>query len=169
MDDFYYNLKVYEAEIKRQSSLGSNSHNVAFVSFKNTSSINETVNAALDIPAVGSKEQPSASSYADDIDTDDLEEMDLKWQVAMNTMRVKKLIKKTGRNLNFNSKEPVGFDKTKVKCYNCHKRGRFARECHAPMNQDNMSADNERRVVLVETPTSAWWYKMDWIDMAGVI
>nr|GFD21076.1 hypothetical protein [Tanacetum cinerariifolium] len=58
---------VYEAEIKRQSSLSSNSYNVAFVSFENTSSINETVNAAHDIHAVGSKEQPSASSYADDI------------------------------------------------------------------------------------------------------
>nr|GEV80953.1 putative ribonuclease H-like domain-containing protein [Tanacetum cinerariifolium] len=102
MDDLYNNLKVYEAEIKGQSSSGSNSHNVAFVSSENTSSINETVTAALDIPVVGSKEQPSASSYADDvmfsffasqsntlqldnedleqIDTDDLEEMDLKWQ-----------------------------------------------------------------------------------------
>nr|GFC06782.1 ribonuclease H-like domain-containing protein [Tanacetum cinerariifolium] len=50
-------------------------------------SINETVNAAQDIPAAGSKAQPSASSYADDIDTKDLEEMDLKWQVAMITMR----------------------------------------------------------------------------------
>nr|GEW31860.1 hypothetical protein [Tanacetum cinerariifolium] len=99
MDDLYNNLKVYEAEIKGQSSSSSNSHNVAFVSSKNTSSINETVNVAHDILAVGSKEQPSASSYAEDTDTDDLEEMDLKWQVLMITMRVKKFMKKTGRNL----------------------------------------------------------------------
>ncbi|GKC73933.1 hypothetical protein Tco_1119816 [Tanacetum coccineum] len=50
------------------------------------------------------------------IDTDDLEEMDLKWQVAMLTMRVKRFLKKTGRNLNFNGKEIVRFDKTKVEC-----------------------------------------------------
>ncbi|GKB51422.1 ribonuclease H-like domain-containing protein [Tanacetum coccineum] len=56
------------------------------------------------------------------IDTDDLEEMDLKWQVAMLTMRVKRFLKKTRRNLNFNGKETVGFDKTKVECYNCHMR-----------------------------------------------
>nr|GEU82553.1 hypothetical protein [Tanacetum cinerariifolium] len=56
------------------------------------------------------------------IDTNDLEKMDLKWQVAMLTMRVKRFIKKTGRNLYFNGKETVGFDKTKVKCYNCHIR-----------------------------------------------
>ncbi|GKF60179.1 hypothetical protein Tco_0176965, partial [Tanacetum coccineum] len=47
------------------------------------------------------------------IDTDDLEEMDLKWQVAMLTMRVNIFLKKTRRNINFNGKETVGFDKTK--------------------------------------------------------
>ncbi|GJV79742.1 hypothetical protein Tco_1515612 [Tanacetum coccineum] len=48
------------------------------------------------------------------IDTDDLEKIDLKWQVAMLTMRVKRFLKKTGRNLNFNGKESVSFDKTKA-------------------------------------------------------
>nr|GEU88920.1 hypothetical protein [Tanacetum cinerariifolium]GEY40167.1 hypothetical protein [Tanacetum cinerariifolium]GEY42914.1 hypothetical protein [Tanacetum cinerariifolium] len=177
MDDLYNNLKVYEAEIKKKSSSGSNSHNVTFMSSENTSSINETVNASHDISTAGLKEQPSASSYADDvmfylfasqsnttqldnedleqIDTDDLEEMDLKWQVAMITIRVKKFMKRTGRNLKFNGKEPVGFDKTKVKCYNCHIRGHFARECRVPRNQGNRSVDNETRVVPVKTPASA--------------
>ncbi|GJX95778.1 putative reverse transcriptase domain-containing protein, partial [Tanacetum coccineum] len=49
----------------------------------------------------------------------DLEEMDLKWQVAMISMRLKKFYKKTERKLHFDAKEPVGFDKTKVECYNC--------------------------------------------------
>ncbi|GJX93712.1 ribonuclease H-like domain-containing protein [Tanacetum coccineum] len=89
------------------------------------------------------------------IDTGDLEEMDLKWQVAMLTMRVKRFIKKTGRNMNFNGKETVRFDKTKVECYNCHKRGYFARECRAPRNQGNRNGDNTRRVVPVETPANA--------------
>ncbi|GKF74393.1 ribonuclease H-like domain-containing protein [Tanacetum coccineum] len=89
------------------------------------------------------------------IDTDDLEEMDLKWQVAMLTMRVKRFLKKIGRNLNFNSKETVGFDKTKVECYNCHRRGHFAREFMAPRNQRNRDGDAPRRIVPVETPVNA--------------
>ncbi|GJS77113.1 ribonuclease H-like domain-containing protein [Tanacetum coccineum] len=155
MDDLYNNLKVYEAEIKSQSSSSSNSQNVAFVSSDDTSSTNEAVNTALDVPAARSKGQASSSTYADDIDTDDLEEMDLKWQVAMLTMRVKRFLKKTGRNLNFNGKETVGFDKTKVECYNCHRRGHFARECRALRNQGKRNGDAPRRIVPVETPSNA--------------
>ncbi|GJZ69176.1 ribonuclease H-like domain-containing protein [Tanacetum coccineum] len=70
-------------------------------------------------------------------------------------MRAKRFLKKTGRNLNFNGKETVGFNKTKVECYNCHRRGHFARECRALRNQGNINGDVPRRVVLVETPTNA--------------
>ncbi|GKF25659.1 ribonuclease H-like domain-containing protein, partial [Tanacetum coccineum] len=69
--------------------------------------------------------------------------------------RVKRFLKKTGRNLNFNGKEIVGFDKTKVKCYNCHRRGHFAREYRAPRNQGNRNGVAPRRVMPVETPTNA--------------
>nr|GEZ28159.1 hypothetical protein [Tanacetum cinerariifolium] len=89
------------------------------------------------------------------IDIDDLKEMDLKWQVAKLTMRVKRFIKKTRRNLNFNGKETVGFDKTKVECYNFHRRGHFARECRVPRTQGNRNRDNTRRVVPVETHANA--------------
>ncbi|GJR30803.1 putative ribonuclease H-like domain-containing protein [Tanacetum coccineum] len=75
----------------------------------------------------------------DQVDEYDLEEMDLKWQVAMISMRIKKFYKKTGRKLQFDAKEPVGFDKTKVECYNCHKTGHFARECRT--KEDNRRRD----------------------------
>ncbi|GKD09531.1 hypothetical protein Tco_1189216 [Tanacetum coccineum] len=133
MDDLYNNLKVYEYEIKGQSSSSSNSQNVAFVSSENTSNTNEVVNTAHEVSTASSQGKASSSTYADDvmfsffanqsnspqldnedleqIDTDDLEEMDLKWQVAMLTMRVKRYLKKTGRNLNFNGKETVNLIK----------------------------------------------------------
>ncbi|GKG60570.1 ribonuclease H-like domain-containing protein, partial [Tanacetum coccineum] len=48
----------------------------------------------------------------------------------------KKFYKKTGRKFQFNAKEAVGFDKTKVKCFNCRKTGHFSRECKSKWNQD---------------------------------
>ncbi|GKF58454.1 hypothetical protein Tco_0171991, partial [Tanacetum coccineum] len=67
MDDLYNNLKVYESEIKGQSSSSSNSQNVSFVSSKNTSSTNEAVNTAYDISTASSQGQASSSTYADDV------------------------------------------------------------------------------------------------------
>ncbi|GJU79402.1 ribonuclease H-like domain-containing protein [Tanacetum coccineum] len=182
INDLYNNLKVFEADIKGSSGSSSNSHNVAFLSTEDTSSSNEvnTTNGVSTAPGHNSQRQASSSLYTDglmlsffanqsnspqlddedleQIDHDDLEEMDLKWQVAMLSMRVKRFYKKTGRKLIFNGKEPVGFDKTKVECFNCHRRGHFARECRAPRNQGNMngdagykSRDNTRRTVPVET------------------
>ncbi|GKA24601.1 putative ribonuclease H-like domain-containing protein [Tanacetum coccineum] len=87
------------------------------------------------------------------IDADDLEEIDLKWQVAMLTMRVKRFIKKTRRKLDLNDKETVVFDRAKVECYNYHRRGHFARECRAPRNQGNRNKDASRRNALVDTST----------------
>nr|GEY54924.1 putative ribonuclease H-like domain-containing protein [Tanacetum cinerariifolium] len=67
MDDLYKNLKVYESEIKSQSSSISNSQNVAFVSLDNPSITNKTVNIAHGVSAASSKDQAFIASYADDV------------------------------------------------------------------------------------------------------
>nr|GEV70356.1 hypothetical protein [Tanacetum cinerariifolium] len=82
-------------------------------------------------------------------------EGDSRGSVAMLTMRVKRFIKKTGRNLNFNGKETVGFDKTKVEFYNFHRKGHFVREYREPKSQGNRNGDNTRRIIPVETPANA--------------
>nr|GFB83559.1 hypothetical protein [Tanacetum cinerariifolium] len=53
-----------------------------------------------------------------------------------------------------NGNETIGFDKSKVECYNYHKRGHFARECRAPKSQDTKYKESTRRIVSVETPAS---------------
>nr|GEZ74833.1 hypothetical protein [Tanacetum cinerariifolium] len=58
--------------------------------------------------------------------------MDLRWQMAMLTMRARRFLQKTGRNLGDNRDTTMGFDMSKVECYNYHRKGHFARECRSP-------------------------------------
>nr|GEY04813.1 hypothetical protein [Tanacetum cinerariifolium] len=89
------------------------------------------------------------------IDVDDLEEMDLRWQMAMLTMRARRFLQKTGRNIDANGPTSMGFDMSKVKCYNCHMKGHFARECRSPKDsRRNGAAEPQRRNVSVENSTS---------------
>ncbi|GKA22332.1 ribonuclease H-like domain-containing protein [Tanacetum coccineum] len=156
-DDLYNNLRVFESDVKGSTASSSSTQNVAFVS-ENTSSTND-VSTAYGVSNSSSHnsqyEHPSSYSLLanqsscpqldhedlEQLDEFDLEEMDLKWQVAMISMRMKKFYKKTGRKLQFDAKEPVGFDKTKVECYSCHKTGHFARECRSKGNQDSRRRD----------------------------
>ncbi|GJZ28444.1 ribonuclease H-like domain-containing protein [Tanacetum coccineum] len=156
-DDLYNNLRVFENDVKGSTASSSSTQNVAFVS-ENTSSTNDVSTAYSVSNTSGQNSQyEQTSSYSllanqsscpqldhedlEQLDEFDLEEMDLKWQVAMISMRMKKFYKKTGRKLQFDAKEPIGFDKTKVECYNCHKTGHFARECRTKGNQDSRRKD----------------------------
>ncbi|GJR90452.1 ribonuclease H-like domain-containing protein [Tanacetum coccineum] len=156
-DNLYNNLRVFKNDVKGSTAPSSSTQNVAFVS-KNTSSTNDVSTAyGVSNPSVQNSQYEHASSYSllanqsscpqfdhedlEQLDEFDLEEMDLKWQVAMILMRIKKFYKKIGRKLQFDAKELVGFDKTKVECYNCHKTRHFARECRTIGNQDSKRRD----------------------------
>nr|GEW78410.1 putative ribonuclease H-like domain-containing protein [Tanacetum cinerariifolium] len=178
IDDLYNNLKEFEADIKGSFGSSSNSQNpmgflgiakvanwcVLECEFILDTSSEVGDNEHYQVLFIGGKHfNRSNSLQLDDedleqIDPDELEEMDLKWQVAMLSMRVKRFYKKTRRKLNFNSKEPVGFNKTKVECFNYHRRCHFARECRAPRTQRNMNEDaryknrdNNKRTVPVKS------------------
>ncbi|GJQ90349.1 ribonuclease H-like domain-containing protein [Tanacetum coccineum] len=64
--------------------------------------------------------------------------------VASNT-EARRFLKYTGRKLNMANKERIGFDKSKVECFNYHKRGHFARECRAPRNQDSKNREPTKK------------------------
>nr|GEW60040.1 ribonuclease H-like domain-containing protein [Tanacetum cinerariifolium] len=120
---------------------------IDFVSSNNSSSTNEA-----DTTASRPNTPQLAKEDLEQIDLDDLEEMDLHWEIAMLTIRARRFMKRTGMSLIMNGQR-IGFDKTKVECFNCHKHGHFARECRAPKKQDNRGREYGRTIVTVETLT----------------
>nr|GFB59395.1 hypothetical protein [Tanacetum cinerariifolium] len=161
LDDLFNSLKIYKSEVKHSSSIGTDSHNIAFVSSTPTDSTTDSVSAAVNVSAVGTKlaastlpnvdslsnaviysffASQSSSPQLDNedlkqIDVDDLKEMDLIWQMVMSTS--------------------MGFYMNKVEYYNCHRKGQSARECRSPKDLRRTTvAEPQRRNVPVETATS---------------
>nr|GEW41532.1 hypothetical protein [Tanacetum cinerariifolium] len=141
-DDLYNNLKVFESDVKRSTGSSSSTQNVAFVSSDNTSSSSLYTDDLMYSFFANQSSGPQLDHKdLKQVDEFDLEEMDLKWQVDMISIRLKKFYKKTRRKLHFDAKEPVGFDKSKVECFNCHNTGHFTRECISKGNQDSRRRD----------------------------
>nr|GEU35102.1 hypothetical protein [Tanacetum cinerariifolium] len=179
LDDLFNSLKIYEAEVKSLYTTSSTTQNIAFVSSRNTDSTNESVSAVANVSVASTKvpiyalpnvdtlsdvviysffaNQSNNSQLENDdlkqIDADDLEEMDLKWQMAMLTMRTRRFLQRTERNLGDNGTTSIGFDMSKVKCYNCHRRWHFERKCRLPTNTRNKETQR-RNVPAEEEPTN---------------
>nr|GEW16982.1 hypothetical protein [Tanacetum cinerariifolium] len=87
---------------------------------------------------IASQSNGSQIKYEDinQIDEDDIEEMDIKWNMALLSMRADRFWKKTRKKITIQGTNVAGFDKSKVECFNYHKMGHFARECRAPRSQD---------------------------------
>ncbi|GKE37180.1 ribonuclease H-like domain-containing protein [Tanacetum coccineum] len=123
-------------------------------------SATRVVNTAQGVNTVSTQGTADSSTTVENLSDlqqiypDDLEEMDLRWNIAMLTMRARRFLKNTKRKLDMANKERIGFDKSKVECFICHKKGHFARECRAPRNQDSRNKEPTRRIVPVEETTS---------------
>nr|GEU74898.1 hypothetical protein [Tanacetum cinerariifolium] len=79
----------------------------------------ESVSAAASVFVVCAKMHVSSLPNVDSLSN----------AMAMLTMRARRFLQKTGRNLGANGPTSMGFDMSKVECYNCHRKGHFAREC----------------------------------------
>ncbi|GJY39280.1 ribonuclease H-like domain-containing protein [Tanacetum coccineum] len=138
LDDLFNNLKAYELEGAADSS----------------TTVENLIDAMIySFFASQPSIQQLDNEYLQQINPDDLEEIDLRWNIAMLTMRARRFLKNTGRKLDMSNNERIRFDKSKVECFNCHKRGYFVRECRAPRNQDNKNMEPIRRTVPVEETT----------------
>nr|GEU90181.1 retrotransposon protein, putative, unclassified [Tanacetum cinerariifolium] len=152
IDDLYNNFKIVEQEVRGTTSTNSCSQNMAFVSSPNPNSTNK-------VPA-------NFRVNLEQIYEDDLDEIDLKWQLALLSMWAKRFFQKNDKKITINGSDTAIYDKSKVKLFNCHKIRHFARECRVPMNQENINRNQETttRTVNVEDTSSKAMVAIDGYD-----
>ncbi|GKF20383.1 ribonuclease H-like domain-containing protein, partial [Tanacetum coccineum] len=166
IDDLYNNFKTVEQKVKKSVGASTGDQNMAFLTAPSTSStnnVNTANSAASEVSIVSSNVNTANSSDLKQIHEDDLEAMDLKWQLSLLSMRVKRYFQRTGKKIFIYGNDTAGYDKSKVECFNYHKLGHFARECKNPRSQDNRprnydqgsrNQENTRRTVNVEDTSS---------------
>nr|GEU88460.1 hypothetical protein [Tanacetum cinerariifolium] len=148
LDDLFNSLKIYEAEVKSSSSASTSTQNIAFVSSSNTDSTNEPVSDAASVYA----KMPVSSLP----NRDSLSNVVIySFFASQSNMKARRFLQRTGRNISANGPTSMGFDMSKVECYNCHRKGHFIRECRSPKDtKRNGVIEPQRRSVPVETTSS---------------
>ncbi|GKC74773.1 ribonuclease H-like domain-containing protein, partial [Tanacetum coccineum] len=161
IDDLYNNFKIVEQDVKKSVGTSTGAQNMAFMTAPSTSSTND-VNTAN-----------TAYEDLEQIHEDDLEAMDLKWQLSLLSMRAKRYFQRTGKKIFINANDTAGYDKFQVERFNCHKMGHFARECRASRQQDGQfrNQDNTRKQGNNKDTSSKAMLAIDgvgfdWSDMA---
>ncbi|GKB16934.1 putative ribonuclease H-like domain-containing protein [Tanacetum coccineum] len=154
LDDLYNHLKVYEPEIQKKTR--KSSQNMAFISSPSTNSGKEEVSTAI-VQTSNSQVSPAnleVTIARFSYDTDDMEEMDIKWNMALLSMRDDKFWKKTGKKIIIKGSDVAGFDKSKDWSYMAKEDEDHALVAEeiptefALMAMSSSSSDNERIRVL---------------------
>ncbi|GJW93477.1 hypothetical protein Tco_0173149 [Tanacetum coccineum] len=123
-DDLLQQIEVYAHELKG-GFFKLNSQNFAFRPLKSKEYFDTKL---YEIICSFFAQQASMPTTHDDedllqIDEDAMEEIDIRWQVAMITARIRKFMRKTGRPIDLKPKNGITFDKSKIECFNCQKLG----------------------------------------------
>nr|GFA01964.1 hypothetical protein [Tanacetum cinerariifolium] len=139
-----HRVSLSQEDVNQKFLRSTDSHNLAFVSFTTTDSTTDSVSAAVNVYAVGTKLATSTLPNFDSLSN----------AMALLTMRARMFLQKTGRNLGANGPTSMGFYMNKVECYNYHRKGHFARECRSPKDSRRTAVvEPQRRNVPVETLT----------------
>ncbi|GJX75692.1 putative ribonuclease H-like domain-containing protein [Tanacetum coccineum] len=170
IDDLYNNFKIIEQSVKKSVGANSGAQNLAFMTAQSTSSTNDVNNAK---PAYEVSTASLNVNTANKIHEDDLEAMDLKWQLSLLSIRANRYYQRTGKRIFINANDIAGYDKSKVECFNYYKMGHFARECRASRNKEGqfINQDNTKKQGNNEDTSSMEMLAIDgvgfdWSDMA---
>nr|GFB37139.1 hypothetical protein [Tanacetum cinerariifolium] len=129
---------------------GTTSQNLAFVSSSHNDSTTDSVSAVASVSVACAKLPAYPLPNVDSLSNAVIYSF-----FASQSTSPRRFLQKTGRNLGANGPTSMEYDKSKVECYNCHKKGHFAREYRSTKDPRRPgAAEPQRRTVPVETSTS---------------